>query len=1356
MYNYSTSQIDDWKFYTSSLGAGYTKSLSDTVSSSDSATPSFTAGPTSSIVTNGLIGYWHCQQGVSGSTWNNIAPSTTGLYNGTITGGATIQSGGMYFDGVDDVTTITNFDAINTLTDFSFQVLMSFISTGNNITPYSWFVDANNRYGFIIDPSLKPNYGYNTGGTFNSMIGTSALTPGQQYLLTVVHNASGRSFYVDNTLIKQDTVTMVGKTYKLGIGAYFADTGPAINYFKGYVIHAKVYNKALTPAEISQNYAAGTAVGLSSGGTANTKSLSDTISVTDSISRQYLMTRSLSDSLVISDSIPNKQPGFAKSLADTIAVSDAITNKVLASNKSLSDSVNTTETSTKQYNGSAPPKYHLSLDGVDDFLSTNVTLPTDFEIEMDFVTYNDPNIQKEYTLFGQYLGGNTGRFLAMIGTTSSPTGNGKVCVFISGQTLICNTKLTVGQRYKLKFVMTNKQLSVYLDGVLDGQFTYSNFILQTTTMSIGVYNKADLRGFSKMDLYGFTVKNILAYDMTTGTVQDQSGNGNHATLNNGGTWVVDGTGFAASLTDTINTADSTTKQISSFKSLSDSVSTMDSAITTTVTFNKSLNDSTLISDSSITKQVGFKKSIADFVTTTDSANRAGTSTKSLSDSTSISDSPSSRIISDKKSVNDSVTTTDSITRSAAFQKLIVDSVSLSEMFTDHEDIIRPFSDTLTLSDSISASFNQASTSYNKSLNDAVALSDSQTKQMSGVKSLGDTVSISDSQTKRQVAKALTDSISASENANKQVSDQKSLADTVSINESLTKQFIGVKVISDSISSTDSVSKQSTKSLADSVASSDSSSRNPAYTKSLADTVSTTDIASKSIARTKSISDTVTTTDSPVSKKPVYTKTVLDTVSLLDSTTKRIVGSVVLTDTVTPTESFGASSTIGSLFTRTVLDAVSVADSFDKRFAGVKILTDTTITSDSPANKIRSSQKSLTDSVAASDTTAKRMAALKSFADSVDATEMFTNKKSSFYKLVADAVSPSDSTSKQVATFKSITDTVTTSESVSKNSVYNGIDHVVDLADNVLLSDAASEKYTGLITKTDTVSLTEASSKVIERNKSLSDSVATFDATSRSLSTTRTLSDSVSTQDTVTSRSLVQQHHNITLTDQLVVDDVMVAKFRSRPEDPIKQLAKVKPKGGRLRSDGNLTYHDFVLLLDTLLSAAWGKEWGTFLHVRPRGNLPTNQSLPLITYYLENMVPGKIGKDTKEIRPRYRTSEVDSVNGTVQRTNIYGQAFDASIVFEVWAPTNLEAEELQHEFRRFLQTYAGYFKEKGLRNFQFVNLGIPQFPDRSINDQYETRILRYMVSFEELHSVPTDYLKVISVVEERMKSDTTND
>jgi hypothetical protein len=54
------------------------------------------------------------------------------------------------------------------------------------------------------------------------------------------------------------------------------------------------------------------------------------------------------------------------------------------------------------------------------------------------------------------------------------------------------------------------------------------------------------------------------------------------------------------------------------------------------------------------------------------------------------------------------------------------------------------------------------------------------------------------------------------------------------------------------------------------------------------------------------------------------------------------------------------------------------------------------------------------------------------------------------------------------------------------------------------------------------------------------------------------------------------------------------------------------------------------------------------------------------------------------------------------------------------------------------------------------LGIPQFPDRSINDQYETRILRYMVSFEELHSVPTDYLKVISVVEERMKSDTTND
>jgi hypothetical protein len=307
------------------------------------------------IVTSGLVGYWHAQQGVNGSTWNNIAPNTTGLYNGTITGGATTQSGGMYFDGVDDVTTITNFDAINTLTDFSFQVLMSFISTGNNITPYSWFVDANNRYGFIIDPSSKPNYGYNTGGTFNSMTGTSALTPGQQYLLTVVHNASGRSFYVDNTLIKQDTVTMVGKTYKLGIGAYFADTGPAINYFKGYVINAKVYNKALTSAEISQNYTNGTAVGLTSG-TAFTANLSDSFTLSETFNKTYTpgasgtaYTKSLSDSFALSETF-TKVTSRYKTVTESITLSETITKRY-SGFKTINDAITSAETFAKQFAG---------------------------------------------------------------------------------------------------------------------------------------------------------------------------------------------------------------------------------------------------------------------------------------------------------------------------------------------------------------------------------------------------------------------------------------------------------------------------------------------------------------------------------------------------------------------------------------------------------------------------------------------------------------------------------------------------------------------------------------------------------------------------------------------------------------------------------------------------------------------------------------------------------------------------------------------------------------------------------------------------------------------------------------------
>lgn len=185
---------------------------------------------------------------------------------------------------------------------------------------------------------------------------------------------------------------------------------------------------------------------------------------------------------------------------------------------------------------------YLQLDGVDDYASSNFKIPVDFIIEVDFVSNN---LSAERVLVSQY-NSDTGRFLF---NTQS---DGRLRVFLGGLSSFTSTNpLTVGTRYKVKLVMQNKIASLYINDVLDKQFTFTGTITQNTTLWLGRINNGGsyFNGrLHSVKISNLALQTLLYYDMTTSTVQDQSGNGNHATLY-GGTWLDDGTGGTPTGTD---------------------------------------------------------------------------------------------------------------------------------------------------------------------------------------------------------------------------------------------------------------------------------------------------------------------------------------------------------------------------------------------------------------------------------------------------------------------------------------------------------------------------------------------------------------------------------------------------------------------------------------------------------------------------------------------------------------------------------------------------------------------------------------------------------------------------------------
>jgi len=217
---------------------------------------SYKYGP--SIVTDGLVFYVDAANDKSypetGTTWSDLAGSN----DGTLTNGPTFSSGnggGIDLDGVNDYITLpTGVVPANTNITISFFAKNNYTSLATNKGIFA--INGSTRFQFFLGGTPGGAHArvgtYNGSSYGNSPAGFMQFPIGETHEFTlVIESSGGFKLYKDGALeasVTGITFTANGATY---LGRYSTDN---INNGDFTIYNVKVYDRALSDAEVSQNY----------------------------------------------------------------------------------------------------------------------------------------------------------------------------------------------------------------------------------------------------------------------------------------------------------------------------------------------------------------------------------------------------------------------------------------------------------------------------------------------------------------------------------------------------------------------------------------------------------------------------------------------------------------------------------------------------------------------------------------------------------------------------------------------------------------------------------------------------------------------------------------------------------------------------------------------------------------------------------------------------------------------------------------------------------------------------------------------------------------------------------------------
>jgi hypothetical protein len=209
------------------------------------------------IVTDGLVlnldagNPYSYLSGSSGTTWTNTVAASSSI-SGSLVNGTTYSNGAMVFDGVDDYIEVPNNVALNSNIGTISVWFKSTTTAGRSAVLIGKTDSVGSYNGINILTSGTEIYGQ-VKGSSDQIISGSLLSQNTWYNFTLTYS-SGISYssYLNGSLIGTNTLTsFTFSTQPLRIARSLDSFWTT---YKGQVSNAMIYNRALSAAEVQQNF----------------------------------------------------------------------------------------------------------------------------------------------------------------------------------------------------------------------------------------------------------------------------------------------------------------------------------------------------------------------------------------------------------------------------------------------------------------------------------------------------------------------------------------------------------------------------------------------------------------------------------------------------------------------------------------------------------------------------------------------------------------------------------------------------------------------------------------------------------------------------------------------------------------------------------------------------------------------------------------------------------------------------------------------------------------------------------------------------------------------------------------------
>jgi len=204
------------------------------------------------IVKNGLVLYLDAgspnsfHTPTAGVTWRDISGNNN---NTTLVNGPTYSNtngGSIVFDGVDDYATFS------TITNTIYTIEFWYKMNGNDGT-YGYFASSGNNGFAIGEGGAGVGFGqfYYWNGTTSVLLGTIPSTTNWNHICALINTTTNNiQTYGNASQLSSTTVTNMSTTVS-SMGRYPTSN---LNFLRGNLAVYRIYNRALTTTEITQNY----------------------------------------------------------------------------------------------------------------------------------------------------------------------------------------------------------------------------------------------------------------------------------------------------------------------------------------------------------------------------------------------------------------------------------------------------------------------------------------------------------------------------------------------------------------------------------------------------------------------------------------------------------------------------------------------------------------------------------------------------------------------------------------------------------------------------------------------------------------------------------------------------------------------------------------------------------------------------------------------------------------------------------------------------------------------------------------------------------------------------------------------